>query len=113
MSARYEAIEDAASCRTRQHGHSRSFRIVVFAAYRSRKTRRASGSDGRQVQRVRDLACVYVTTRLQKQWEWNWSSSGGAGRGERAPGVQRSASEPHAPVPPALPPPPHSHSFHR
>ncbi|XP_013144635.1 PREDICTED: potassium voltage-gated channel subfamily H member 6-like [Papilio polytes] len=59
-----------------------------------------------------------------KQWEWNWNgerererererAAGRHGRGERAPGVQRSASEPHAPVPPALPPPPHSHSFYR
>ncbi|CAK1599797.1 unnamed protein product [Parnassius mnemosyne] len=52
------------------------------------------------------------------QWEWNWNgereqSAGRNGRGERAPGVQRSASEPHAPVPPTLPPPPHSHSFYR
>ncbi|XP_041974698.1 potassium voltage-gated channel unc-103-like isoform X4 [Aricia agestis] len=53
-------------------------------------------------------------------WEWNWNGErerGGRGargeRGERTPGVQRSASEPHAPVPPALPPPPHSHSFYR
>ncbi|CAH2068590.1 unnamed protein product, partial [Iphiclides podalirius] len=51
------------------------------------------------------------------QWEWNWNgererNSARQGRGERAPGVQRSASEPHAPVPPALPPPPHSHSFY-
>ncbi|XP_049887583.1 potassium voltage-gated channel unc-103-like isoform X2 [Pectinophora gossypiella] len=53
----------------------------------------------------------------QSQWEWNWNGSGerGArgGRAERTPGVQRSASEPHAPVPPVLPPPPHSHSFYR
>ncbi|XP_026323381.1 potassium voltage-gated channel unc-103 isoform X2 [Hyposmocoma kahamanoa] len=57
------------------------------------------------------------------QWEWNWNDerekererggSGRGGRGERTPSVQRSASEPHAPVPPVLPPPPHSHSFYR
>ncbi|XP_075985214.1 potassium voltage-gated channel unc-103-like isoform X5 [Anticarsia gemmatalis] len=56
------------------------------------------------------------------EWEWNWNGErererggryGRGERGERTPGVQRSASEPHAPVPPALPPPPHSHSFYR
>ncbi|XP_069354385.1 potassium voltage-gated channel unc-103-like isoform X4 [Maniola hyperantus] len=56
----------------------------------------------------------------ENQWEWNWNGdhdrgarSGRSERNERTPGVQRSASEPHAPVPPALPPPPHSHSFYR
>ncbi|KAJ2946421.1 hypothetical protein O0L34_g12461 [Tuta absoluta] len=54
----------------------------------------------------------------QSQWEWNWNGasereSGRGGRADRTPGVQRSASEPHAPVPPVLPPPPHSHSFYR
>lgn len=34
--------EDAASCRARDRGRSRSFRIVVFPAYRSRKKCRAS-----------------------------------------------------------------------
>ncbi|XP_028038721.1 potassium voltage-gated channel unc-103-like isoform X5 [Bombyx mandarina] len=56
------------------------------------------------------------------EWEWNWNCDRDRERGdryvraeraERTPGVQRSASEPHAPVPPALPPPPHSHSFYR
>ncbi|XP_050553111.1 potassium voltage-gated channel unc-103-like isoform X3 [Spodoptera frugiperda] len=56
------------------------------------------------------------------EWEWNWNGErererggryGRSERGERTPGVQRSASEPHAPLPPALPPPPHSHSFYR
>ncbi|CAH0600507.1 unnamed protein product [Chrysodeixis includens] len=57
------------------------------------------------------------------EWEWNWNGErerergggryGRGERGERTPGVQRSASEPHAPLPPALPPPPHSHSFYR
>ncbi|XP_045760859.1 potassium voltage-gated channel unc-103-like isoform X4 [Maniola jurtina] len=50
----------------------------------------------------------------ENQWEWNWNGRGTRSeRAERTPGVQRSASEPHAPVPPALPPPPHSHSFYR
>ncbi|CAB3237236.1 unnamed protein product [Arctia plantaginis] len=53
------------------------------------------------------------------EWELNWNGErdrergGRCGRGDRTPGVQRSASEPHAPLPPALPPPPHSHSFYR
>ncbi|XP_063393970.1 potassium voltage-gated channel unc-103-like isoform X1 [Cydia fagiglandana] len=60
------------------------------------------------------------------QWDWNWNGDrekgslrcgrgerGGRTERERTPVVQRSASEPHAPVPPVLPPPPHSHSFYR
>ncbi|XP_050359959.1 potassium voltage-gated channel unc-103 [Nymphalis io] len=65
-------------------------------------------------------ASLSVPQTTESQWEWNWNGDrdrgGRGGRGERAertPGVQRSASEPHAPVPPALPPPPHSHSFYR
>ncbi|XP_053600824.1 potassium voltage-gated channel unc-103-like isoform X3 [Plodia interpunctella] len=65
-------------------------------------------------------ASLSVPQTNDNQWEWSWNSDRerGAGRtgrdrAERTPGVQRSASEPHAPVPPALPPPPHSHSFYR
>nr|XP_026484711.1 potassium voltage-gated channel unc-103-like isoform X1 [Vanessa tameamea]XP_026484712.1 potassium voltage-gated channel unc-103-like isoform X1 [Vanessa tameamea] len=65
-------------------------------------------------------ASLSVPQTTESQWEWNWNGDrdrgGRGGRGERTertPGVQRSASEPHAPVPPALPPPPHSHSFYR
>ncbi|KAG7304428.1 Potassium voltage-gated channel sub H member 6-variant 2 [Plutella xylostella] len=64
-------------------------------------------------------ASLSVPHSTDSQWEWQWNGERrGAGaaagaRGERTPGVQRSASEPHAPLPPALPPPPHSHSFHR
>ncbi|CAK1548564.1 unnamed protein product [Leptosia nina] len=63
-------------------------------------------------------ASLSVPQNHDNQWEWNWNGErerGGRARGERlerTPGVQRSASEPHAPVPPALPPPPHSHSFY-
>ncbi|XP_072936044.1 potassium voltage-gated channel unc-103-like isoform X5 [Epargyreus clarus] len=64
-------------------------------------------------------ASLSVPQSNDSQWEWNWNGDrerggrGGRERTDRTPGVQRSASEPHAPVPPALPPPPHSHSFYR
>ncbi|XP_073943724.1 potassium voltage-gated channel unc-103-like isoform X3 [Choristoneura fumiferana] len=67
-------------------------------------------------------ASLSVPHNSDNQWDWNWNGErergarcgrGERARGERTPVVQRSASEPHAPVPPVLPPPPHSHSFYR